>query len=152
MGSLAYDLTTFGIGMTTRHQNRSRSFYSIACLLAVVLLYAPLAAAAWSSYAAGCCTSNQCPIKEHHHHQSPAAPENHMDCGHELSGMTACTMSCCHNPDRPFVFSVVFVSSASINIFEPSALQSHIAFTKLPDLRRSIEPLSPPPRLLSAAA
>jgi hypothetical protein len=138
--------------MTIRQQNHSRFFCSVACLLAVVLFYAPLAAAAWSSYQAACCASGQCPIKSHHHHQAPAAPQNHMDCGHELSGMTACTMSCCHNPDRPFVSSVLFVPSISVKIFEPVAVQSHIAFAKLSDLRRSIEPLSPPPRLLSAAA
>jgi hypothetical protein len=66
--------------------------------------------------------------------------------------MTACTMSCCHNPERAFVSSVLFITSISITVFEPVAVQSHIAFTKLSDLRRSSEPLSPPPRLLSAAA
>jgi hypothetical protein len=75
-----------------------------------------------------------------------------MDCGHEEFGMTACSMSCCHNPERAFVSSVVFVSPAPIKIFEPSALHTHIDSTKLTNLLRSIEPLSPPPRFLSAAA
>jgi hypothetical protein len=149
---LAYDEMQFGIRMTNRLQNRSRFFCSIACLLAMALLYAPLAAAAWSSYQAACCTSGQCPIKEHHHHQTPAAPGNHMDCGHETFGMTACSMSCCHDPERAFVSSVVFVFPAPLKILEPSALHTPIALTKLPDLLRSIEPLSPPPRFLSAAA
>jgi hypothetical protein len=132
--------------MTIRRQNRSRFFCSIACLLAMALLYAPLAAAAWSSYQAACCSAGKCPIKGHHHHQTPAAPENHMDCVHEMFGMTACSMSCCHNPERAFVSSVVFVFPAPIKIFEPSALHTHIVSTKLTDLLRSIEPLSPPPR------
>jgi len=136
--------------MTIQRQNRS--LCSITCLLAVVLLYAPLAAAAWSSYQAACCTSGQCPIKEHHHHSSPAAPGKHMDCGHEMFGMTACSMSCCHDPERAFVASSVFVFPTPITIFEPSAVQAKIAFSKPLDLLRSVEPLSPPPRLFSAAA
>jgi hypothetical protein len=75
-----------------------------------------------------------------------------MDCGHETFGMTACSMSCCHDPERAFVSSVVFVFPAPLKILEPSALHTPIALTKLPDLLRSIEPLSPPPRFLSAAA
>jgi hypothetical protein len=142
----------FGIRMTNRLQNRSSFFCSIACLLAMALLYAPLAAAAWSSYQAACCTSGQCPIKEHHHHQTPAAPENHMDCGHEMLGMTACSMSCCHDPERAFLSSSVFVFPAPITIFEPSAVHTFIAFSKPLDLLRSVEPLSPPPRFLSATA
>jgi len=138
--------------MTSRLQNRSRFFCAIACLLAMALLYAPLAAAAWSSYQAACCASGQCPIKAHHHHQNPAAPEKHMDCGHEMFTMTACSMSCCHNPERAFVSSSVFVFPALITIFEPSALQTHITIAKLTNLHRSTEPLYPPPRFLTAAA
>jgi hypothetical protein len=138
--------------MTIRHQNRTRYFCSITCWLAVVLLYAPLAAAAWSSYQSACCASGECPIKGHHHHQSPSAPEKQMDCGHEMFGMTACSMSCCHDPERAFVSSAFFVFPAPIKMIELSALLRHIAFTKLLDLHRSIEPLYPPPRFLSAAA
>jgi hypothetical protein len=138
--------------MTVQSQNRSRFFCSIACMLAMALLYAPLAVAAWSSYQAACCTSGQCPIKGHHHHQTPAVPENHMDCGHEMFGMSACSMSCCHYPERAVVSSSVFVFPAPIKILEPSALHTHIDSTKLTDLLRSVEPLSPPPRFLSVAA
>src|SRR5437867_11174922 len=78
-----------------RHK-RWRSISASICLLVVVLLYAPLAGAAWSSYQASCCTSDQCPIAGHHHQKAPAAPANQMDCGYDMSGMMACSTSCCH--------------------------------------------------------
>src|SRR5216684_8099824 len=83
--------------MQTVRQNRRRSIAASICLLMVVLLYAPLAGAAWSSYQSACCMSGQCKIPAHHHHKAPAVPANHMDCGHDMGGMMACAMSCCHD-------------------------------------------------------
>jgi hypothetical protein len=137
----------FGACMTIRRQNRSRSFFAAICLLAVALLYAPLAAAAWSSYSASCCTSDQCPIKEHHRQRLPAPPENHMDCGHEMAGLSACTMSCCQNPDRPAITSVAFVLPPAVSIPPLAAFASAFEFPKLLDSLLSIAPLFPPPRL-----
>jgi len=134
-----------------RFHNRSRSFLAAFCLLAVALLYAPLGAVAFSAYANSCCTSGQCPIKGPHQHHAPAAPEHAMDCGHEMTGMTTCSMSCCHNPDRPaltpaiFVLPVPFVAPAS-DIFEP-VTQAPAPFRGL----LSPEPLPPPPRSSSVA-
>jgi len=118
----------------------------------IALLYAPLAGAAWSSYQMACCTSGQCPIPGHHHEKSPAAPANHMDCGHDMTGMMACSMSCCHDSDRSLFAPIVFV-------LPPPTANAAVAVTKSPielanplDFPRSIEPLSPPPRFVSAAA
>src|ERR1700752_2498757 len=88
--------------MTAQHQNRWRSFFATLCLVAAVLLYAPLGGAAWLLYSGACCTSGgKCPIHGHHHTQTPATSGHAMDCGHEMPGMAQCSMSCCHNPDRP---------------------------------------------------
>jgi hypothetical protein len=138
--------------MIIRRQNRSRSFFAAICLLAVALLYAPLAAAAWSSYATACCGSDQCPIKEHHHQQSPAPPENHMDCGHEMARLSACTMSCCQNSDRQAITSMAFVLPSAVSVPPLAAFASAFEFPKLPDSLLSIAPLSPPPRLSPPAA
>src|SRR5580692_3871227 len=98
--------------MQTARQNRRRSLSASICLLVVVLLYAPLAEAAWTAYQSACCTTGQCPIAAHHHQKVPAAPANHMDCGHDMPGMMACAMSCCHDSDRSLFNSVAFVLPA----------------------------------------
>jgi hypothetical protein len=138
--------------MQTSRQNRRRSISAGICLLAVVLLYAPLAGAAWASRQMACCASGQCPIPAHHHQKTPAAPADHMDCGHEMAGMTACSMSCCHDSDRSLVASMAFVLPPSTVAAKAAAIKSPIKLTKPLDFPRSIEPLSPPPRYFSVAA
>src|SRR5712692_10316628 len=133
--------------MKIPHQDRLRSLFATLCFVAVVLLYAPFAAAAWSSYQSACCTSGQCPISGHHHHQSPAGPKNHMDCGHEMPGMSKCTMSCCHNSDHPALAPVLFLLPPAVNVSAPTGFKSSIALSTPVNDLRSIEPLSPPPRL-----
>jgi hypothetical protein len=138
--------------MQTALQRRRRSYSASICLLVVVLLYAPLVGAAWSTYQSACCTSDQCPIPEHRHHKSPAAPTNYMDCGHDMVSMMACTMSCCHDSDRSAVASIAFVLPPVIVARESAAITSLVQFATTLDFSRSIEPLSPPPRLASAVA
>jgi len=137
--------------MTLRDQRRRRSISASICLLVVVLLYAPLAGAAWSSSQSACCTSGQCQVPAHHHQKTPAAPAHHMDCGHEMSGMMACSMSCCHDSDRWLVASIAFVLPASVAVDVSAAINSPMELAKASDFPRSIEPLSPPPRSVSAA-
>jgi hypothetical protein len=148
---LEYDLGRFGDRMTTRHQNPWRSFQAIVCLFAVVLLFAPLAAAAWSSYSAACCTSGQCPIKSHHHQHSSSS-ENPMNCGHEMPGMAACSMSCCHDLDRLAISPGLFLLPAPVTIYAPSILKSPFDLLEPMNFHRSFKPLSPPPRISPAAA
>src|SRR6266702_6301505 len=124
--------------MNTARHNRWRSIFASICLLMVVLLYMPLAGAAWSSYQSACCTSGQCPIPAHHHHKTPAAPTNHMDCGHEMSGMMACSMSCCHDSDRWLVASIAFVLPASVAVDVEVAINSPRELAKASDFPRSI--------------
>jgi hypothetical protein len=141
--------------MQTVRQNRRRSIAASICLLMVALLYAPLAGAAWSSYQSACCMSGQCKIPAHHHQKTPAAPANHMDCGldsHEMSGMMACAMSCCHDSERSFFTSIAFVLPPAVAAAPSTAITSPIELAKPVNFLRSIEPLSPPPRFVSAAA
>jgi hypothetical protein len=149
---LAYDLVAIGKSMTLRDQHRRRSISATICLLVVVLLYAPLAGAAWSSYRSACCTAGQCAIAEHHHLKSHAAPSNRMDCGHDMSGMMACSMSCCHDSDRSLTTSIAFVLPQPVAVAAPAAIISPIESAIALDFPRSVEPLSPPPRFVSAAA
>ncbi len=139
-----------------RLQHRCRRVFAAICLLTVAFLYVPLAAAYWTSYSASCCASDHCPIKEHHHQKAAAPttyhPAKHMDCGHEMSGVTVCTMSCCHNPDRPAVAAALFVLPFPLRATELVAVKRGIELSNPQDFLVSIEPLSPPPRLLPAIA
>jgi hypothetical protein len=136
-------------------QDRRRIFAAWVCLLTALLLYGPLAAAAWSSHVMACCTNNHCDIPRHHHNKPQELPASDaagaMDCAHDMSGMTACSMSCCQDPDRPVVTAVVFV------LPHPAFALGAMPVTRANDARRSIEipraiePLSPPPRLAAAA-
>jgi len=137
--------------MPTARLNRRRSISASICLLMVVLLYAPLAGAAWSLHQMACCVSGQCPIPAHHQHKAPAAPVDHMDCGHDMPGMMACAMSCCHDADRSLVTSIAFVLPQPVPVAEPAAIVSPIESARPLDFAGSIEPLSPPPRFHSAA-
>jgi hypothetical protein len=141
--------------MQTVRQNRHRFIAASICLLAVVLLYAPLAGAAWSSYQSSCCMSGQCKVPAHHHHKAPAAPANPMDCdhdGHDMSGMMACAMSCCHDSERSLVTSIAFLLPPALAAAVPLAVTSSVELAKSVNFLRSIEPLSPPPRFFFAAA
>src|SRR5882724_5805498 len=137
--------------MESVRQNRRRAIAASICLLTVLLLYAPLAGAAWSSYQSACCMSGQCKIPAHHHHKTPAAPTNHMDCGHDMSGMMDCAISCCHDSDRSLITSIAFVLPPSVTVVPAVASESQIELAKPLDFPRSVEPLSPPPRFFSAA-
>jgi hypothetical protein len=138
--------------MQTARFHRRRSISASICLLVIILLYAPLVGAAWSSYQSGCCTSDQCPIPEHHHQKTPAAPANHMDCGHDMPGMMACSMSCCHDSDRSMIASIAFVLPPDIAVAASATIKSPVQLAKPLDFPCSIEPLSPPPRLAPAVA
>ena len=137
--------------MTLRARLRRRKISAAICLLVVVLLYAPLAGAAWSSIQSACCMSGQCSIASHHHHKAPASPSNHMDCGHDMSGMIACSMSCCRDSDSSLIASIAFVLPPPVTVAAPEAIKSPVESAKPLDFPRSIEPISPPPRFVSAA-
>src|SRR6266568_8690879 len=139
--------------MTAQHQNRWRSFFATLCLVAVVLLYAPLGGAAWLLYSGACCTSGaQCPIRGNHHAQTPANPEHDMDCGHEIAAKTQCRMSCCHNPDRPAVAPAIFVLPVSVSASVATNFGPLITLSAPQNSVNSFGPLSPPPRFSALAA
>jgi hypothetical protein len=161
--------------METARHNRWRSVSAGICLLAVLFLYTPLVTSSWSAYGPACCAFGQCPIKEHHHHlalpdlnqadsnhsnsndnsnqpNSKQNASNDMDCHHEMAGMMACNMSCCRNPETPAVASAIFVLPLPFTLSAPASFKSNIVSLQAMNFLRTIEPLSPPPRFLSALA
>jgi hypothetical protein len=142
--------TCGGITLVMIRTSRTPIASSCFCLLAVILLYAPLGAALWTAQSMPCCTGDHCPIPSHHHQKTPPAPAQHMNCGHEMTGMTACSISCCQTTDRPMVVSLAFVLPHLSFSFAPpltaplAKMQQAAAFSSF------FAPLSPPPRFLTA--
>jgi hypothetical protein len=130
---------------------------ALACLLAIAALYAPLAAAAFSPAALACCTGGFCNIPKHHHKGNgapvPPSAASHEDCGHNMSGkmagMNECSMDCCQEHEMTALSSVTFVMPpvffVPISMHMTRAAESARAI----EIPRTIEPASPPPRLLS---
>ena len=132
-----------------KRQKRVELAAAWVCLLAVALLYAPLAGAALLANGMNCCAGGVCPIPEHHHHkqqQAAAKEAAPMDCGHEMGGMTSCSMSCCKDPSRPalipgaFVLPEVSFAPAAGEVLHTVRLASSL------EISRFVKPLSPPPR------
>lgn len=121
------------------------------CLAAVFLMYAPFAAIAYSAHAISCCAGDHCSIREHHHQPARSAPKDDMDCGHEMSGMTACTMSCCHQDEGSGLIPIAFVLPDSSSATAPAPATPFVVTLKQIEFPRSIEPLSPPPRVTPTA-
>jgi hypothetical protein len=137
----------------SRHVPRApgRMLSAVVCLVAVVLLWAPLWAAAWSGMT--CCTGRMCPIHGHSapNHPRPvrAEPEKTpMDCEHHSGNAIAnCSMSCSHDSGPFLTTAVIFVLPAPVAISQPApAMAAPLNFSPA-EFGQSFEPLSPPPRI-----
>jgi hypothetical protein len=122
------------------------------CLLALVLLHAPILLAAWSIQTGMCCTGDYCPIAAHHHQKTHESPAYQMDCGHAMSGhqmneMSGCAMSCCHDSNVPAIASVAFVMPFVLSLDGLVSADSPVVSIKQTDFLRATEPLFPPPRV-----
>ena len=142
--------------MASPRQNWLNSLGAYACLVAVLLIYAPQGMIAWWAGTGACCKSDYCPIPEHHR-TKPTSPAEHagMECEHGASaakaGMAACGMSCCHDSERALMAPVVFVLAPAT---QPQGLASVARVAESPaakDFAQSSKPLSPPPRIPVAA-
>jgi hypothetical protein len=124
------------------------------CMLAVTLLYAPLAAAALVASGTDCCVGGLCPIRRHHHEsQKLMASQNAMpmDCGHDMSdgkssGMSECSMSGCQSPEHPVSIPGAFVLPDVTLLPAARELVRPVQVRTLEEISRVSKPLSPPPR------
>lgn len=135
----------FAAAMRKPDQHGTQAWKAIICLVAVLLLQAPYAQAAWMSSTA-CCMGDHCPIPSHHHKATTAESEMPMDCGHNMSKMAECKISCCKTTDESAINVAQFL------LPEPQivpALAAAIPPTASPaaqTISRSEKPQSPPPR------
>jgi hypothetical protein len=138
------------MGMPFGKQNktdpRKRKLAAIVCLLAVVLLQAPFVRAAWISSTVGCCMGDHCPIPGHHHKSAKMENEMPMDCGHNMSKISDCKISCCKTADETAISVQQFVMpDLQIAQILPCATPETVRF--VPQMiSRFDEPQSPPPR------
>jgi hypothetical protein len=142
-----------------------RAIAAWVCLLAVALLYAPLAVAALVANGVDCCAGGYCKIPEHHHNRQkpgtehfavtraqagPSQDSSHTDCGHEMNGvgMAPCKMSCCEDPSRPALTPSAFLLPSLS--FVPATFEKirSVQTAKSFEPTRFVKPLSPPPRLV----
>ena len=128
----------------------SRRLAAVACLFAVLLLQVPFAQGAWMSSMA-CCMTGQCPIPGHHHQKQPQqsqANDMPMDCGHDMSHMSDCKMSCCKTSDETSINIAQFVMPDLQITLEPLAATPQVSCFAPQMISRSEKPQSPPPKSL----
>jgi hypothetical protein len=119
-----------------------------ACLLALLLVYAPIAGATLMSVTGACCTGDQCPIHGNHHpskHDEPAAMDCHAD-KHNVNQMDSCSISCCHTDQRAALNANIFVlTPISVSMPLLANTQTFLAFAAT-GLCLAFAPLAPPPK------
>jgi hypothetical protein len=119
-----------------------------ACLLALLLVYAPIASATLLSVTGACCSGDQCPIHGNHHpskHAEPAAMDCHGD-KHNVNQMDSCSISCCHTDQRTAVNANIFVlTPISVSMPLLANTQTFLAFAAT-GLSLAFAPLAPPPK------
>jgi hypothetical protein len=128
-------------------KSRTQRVSAFACLLALFLLYAPIANATLMTLTRACCSGDQCPIHGGHH-AAPQQASAAMDCDHQHghdAAMDACSMSCCHNETQAAVHANIFLLVAPAS---PPELAAADLASKLPpslNVFFKSAPLSPPP-------
>lgn len=140
---------------------RGRKMAGWVCLLAVMLLWAPLWAAALEASAMGCCADGFCGRATHEHqktnqavavHTAPA--ETPMECEHHggpqnKPGAMKCSISCCHQNEASLTRLALFLLRVPSALCGPAEVQTFKVFVAPVAFVPSLEPLSPPPRSLS---
>jgi hypothetical protein len=128
------------------------------CLLAAVMLWAPLWATALQANGMACCDGVMCAAHghsamKHGGGQAAAAQpqtEQSMQCEHSGGGsMVNCGMACCHEQALHFVASIQFVLPARTVILQPRQGAPSALARDFAEILPSFDPLSPPPRTLS---
>ena len=140
----------------SQHMSRTRNcrfstkqrLSALVCFVALMLMYAQVASAAVMVITGTCCSGDQCPIHGNHHH-SQKTDDPPMDCGHgehNMNTMDNCSLSCCHDSERPVVHANLFLLtplSVSTSLASYSAIPFSGAISKI-SLARA--PLAPPPK------
>jgi hypothetical protein len=130
-----------------------RKFRVWVCLLAVVMLWAPMEAAAWHANGMACCEGGMCMAHGHSKTNQPmprgaTSGESPVNCEHHgNSGIVDCSMTCGHESSSSVTPGVIFVLPRFAAICEPArTLGAPTSFAPT-EFVPSYDPLSPPPRM-----
>ena len=121
-------------------------------LVAIVLLWSPMWAAALHAERMSCCTGGMCMAHSHEKVNSSLATdstlnESRMNCDHGgANGMANCSMSCCHESTPSFASALIFVLPESPMLHVPLPNMGVTPNLTASEFRQPFEPLSPPPR------
>jgi hypothetical protein len=133
--------------MASPHIQSRNGWAAIICLLAVALLQAPFATAAWLSSGMACCIGDHCPVPGHHHKNVAGEHEMPMDCGQHGMHLSDCKISCCKTADATAINVAQFVMPCMQIVLSPVHAFSAISFFAPQMISRAAKPEPPPPRL-----
>jgi hypothetical protein len=122
-------------------------------LLAVLLIYAPVASATLMAVTGACCGGDQCPIHGNHHPAKQNTSQHNddapVDCdrhGHSPNKMSSCSMSCCDTVEPAAVHAQIYVL-VPLSLGAPLALSlSAVPAISPAGIFASASPLAPPPK------
>ena len=139
-----------------RHDSNApaRKLGACVCLVALILLWAPLWASALQASGMACCDGAMCPLHGHAPKKSSGKTNPAKDApmaGCEHYGRKAamdCTAACCHPADPAVTGAIVFVLPIPLLVSAP--LFSGASEARILSQVNSpvFEPASPPPRTL----
>jgi hypothetical protein len=117
------------------------------CLVAALLLWSPLWAAAIQAAGMSCCEGGMCPA---HHHQPRQADsqETPMTCEH--NGASQCSMSHSQSEGKTFVAAMVFILPAALLHSRLSLVVTPLKISVDGEIPSAVAPPDHPPRLLSS--
>lgn len=132
------------------------------CLLAALLLWSPTWAAAWHANRMECCDGVMCPAHSHRagtpsrnaitQAATKAEDASSMECHRAASSPSMqCFMSCCHETQHVFAASVLFVIPMQTQLLPAKVASEGLRASAAGPEFALFEPLSPPPRQLSAS-
>jgi hypothetical protein len=153
-GVLAYHKAGKRI-MRERSKPRLRTTAACICLLALMLIYAPITTATLMTVTGACCSGDYCPIHgNHHRNQEPPAQtgENSpMDCdhvGHSASKVSTCSLSCCHDAQSSVAAAHIFLLAPMTLSIALAPLFSASAAPWTSSKSLAFAPPAPPPKSL----
>ena len=121
------------------------------CLLAAVLLWTPLWAAAFHATGMACCDGVMCPLHGHmpkkSSHEPAPAKESPSNCEHHSKAAAMdCTVACCQTADSTVTQAIVFVLPTPPVISTPLLAEDPNANLLSSAISPVFDPASPPPR------
>jgi hypothetical protein len=131
----------------------ARKVCASVCLMTMVLLWSPFWAAAWQAASMNCCEGGMCAAHSHSNQnkqtQETKSDDSPMTCEHHGGNrLSQCKMACCQESSQVVTAGVIFLLPDPASISEPQTAMDLTASFAPWEFPQSVEPLSPPPRVV----